>query len=43
MAARGALEFHEVARAKVFDPSGVERHHRWVELPVCSIKYHALI
>jgi len=28
MAARGALEFHEIAGAKVFDPSGVEGRHR---------------
>jgi len=28
MAARCALEFHEIAGAKVLDPRGVEGHHR---------------
>jgi hypothetical protein len=36
MAARDALDFDEIAVAKVFDPGGVERDHRQGALLVCS-------
>jgi hypothetical protein len=34
MTARDALGFHEVAGAKVFDPSGVDGHHRLTDIVV---------
>ena len=39
MAAAYALHTDEIARAKVFDPGGVERHHCETGLPVCSPPY----